>query len=78
MNRTTAQSRVTEVVQPTERRHLPRLLKGNEAAELLAISTTKLAELTKDGDVPCVRLGRAVRYDLADLSVLIESRKTRK
>ncbi len=54
------------------------LLTPLQAAEALAISSTKLAELTKEGEIPCVRIGRAVRYDRTDLSALIERSKTRK
>lgn len=43
------------------------LLRPSEAAEALAISATQLGKLTKDGTVPCVRIGRLVRYDLAAL-----------
>ena len=55
-----------------------RLLTALEAADVLAISTAKLAELTKEGEIPCVRLGRAVRYDHTDLEALIERSKARK
>ncbi len=54
------------------------LFTTSEAAEVLAISTTKLAEMTKEGEIPCVRIGRAVRYDRKDLTALIERSKTRK
>ena len=53
------------------------LVTSLDAAEMLAISTTKLAELTKAGEIPCVRIGRAVRYDRKDLNALIERSKTR-
>ena len=45
----------------------PRLLKPREAAELLAISERTLWTLTKQGVIPCVRLGRSVRYRLSEL-----------
>lgn len=46
----------------------PRLLiTPSEAAFLLSISTRKLWSLTNAGQIPCVRLGRAVRYSPADL-----------
>ena len=37
------------------------LLKAPEAARLLAIGTRKLWELTNRGEIPHVRIGRAVR-----------------
>ena len=43
------------------------LLKAPEAARRLAISVRKLWELTNRGAIRCVRIGRAVRYDPADL-----------
>jgi excisionase family DNA binding protein len=53
----------------------PLLLTAREAAAALAISERTLWQLTKDGAVRCVRLGRAVRYDRRDLIALIEQRK---
>lgn len=44
---------------------VPRLLlRPSEAAESLGISERALWTLTDDGTIPCVRLGRSVRYDL--------------
>jgi len=54
---------------------LPRLLRAKEAAELLAISERKLWELTNAGRVPCLRIGRAVRYDCQDLLAWIQRQK---
>jgi len=48
------------------------LLKPKEAAAALAISERTLWQLTKDGEVPCLRLGRAVRYDVAALQTWVE------
>ena len=44
-----------------------RLLKPREAADILAISERTLWTLTKQGVIPCVRLGRSVRYRLSEL-----------
>ena len=52
------------------------LVKAPEAARLLAISQRKLWELTNCGEVPCVRIGAAVRYSPADLAAWIESKKS--
>ena len=43
------------------------LVTVREAAKLLAISERKLWELTAGGQIPVVRIGRAVRYLPADL-----------
>ena len=54
----------------------PRLLRSDDAARALAISPRKLWALTAGGEVPCVRIGRAVRYDTADLQEWIDEHKS--
>ncbi len=56
---------------------IPRLLRVAEAARVLAISPRKLWSLTDCGEIPCVRIGRSVRYDPVDLSNWIEAKKQR-
>lgn len=51
------------------------LLKQDDAARRLAISPRKLWELTNRGEIPCVRIGRAVRYDPEDLRAWIDNAK---
>jgi len=51
------------------------LVTALEAAKALAISPRTLWSLTRSGAIPCVRIGRCVRYDLADLKTWIESQK---
>ena len=51
------------------------LLTPREAAQTLAISPRKLWEVTKTGGLPCVRIGRAVRYDITDLQSWITAQK---
>ena len=51
------------------------LLRPADAAQALAISPRKLWAMTASGEVPCVRLGRSVRYDPDDLRAWIEERK---
>src|SRR5262249_14596695 len=53
------------------------LLTALEAAQALAVSPRPLWQLTRNGEIPVVRLGRCVRYDPADLKRFIESRKGR-
>jgi Helix-turn-helix domain len=55
----------------------PLLLRPDDAAKALAISERKLRYLTAAGELPCVRLDRAVRYDVADLRCFIELKKTK-
>ena len=49
----------------------PQLVTTREAAKRLCISERKLWQLTNDGMLPVVRIGRAVRYSIADLQKLI-------
>lgn len=49
------------------------LVKPDKAAELLTISPRKLWELTNRGEVPCVRIGKSVRYLPEDLRAWIDS-----
>ncbi|MCG8407489.1 MAG: helix-turn-helix domain-containing protein [Phycisphaerales bacterium] len=53
------------------------LLRPDEAAKALAISPRKLWELTNCGEVPCIRIGRAVRYVPADLQAWIDRQAKR-
>lgn len=51
------------------------LLTPREAAEALRISQRKLWGLTASGQIPCVRIGRSVRYQPNDLRTWIDRRK---
>ena len=52
------------------------LTNAREAAAALAISQRKLWALTEPrGPIPCIRIGRAVRYDLCDLRGWIAAEK---
>jgi excisionase family DNA binding protein len=51
------------------------LLTPREAAGALSVCEKTLWSLTKRGELPAVRIGRSVRYDLADLRAFIEGRK---
>jgi excisionase family DNA binding protein len=51
------------------------LLTPKEAAESLSVCERTLYGLTKAGQLPAVRIGRAVRYDVGDLRVWIEKAK---
>ncbi len=52
------------------------LLRPREAAQALAISPRKLFDLTVKGKVRCVRIGRAVRYRIADLETALTAMST--
>jgi excisionase family DNA binding protein len=51
------------------------LLKPAEAAKLLQIGERTLWRLTDEGELQCIRIGRSVRYDPADLLVWIAAKK---
>ena len=51
------------------------LMNARDAAKALAICERTLWELTKRGDIPCIRIGRAVRYDPRDLAEWIDRQK---
>lgn len=53
------------------------LLKPREAADVLGICERSLWTLTQREELPCVRIGRSVRYDMADLVAFIESNKNK-
>jgi excisionase family DNA binding protein len=51
------------------------LLKPSDAAEALSISPRKLWAMTNSGEISCVRFGKSVRYDPADLREWIDAQK---
>ncbi len=53
----------------------PLLLTPRDAAKALAICEKSLFNLTRRGELRPVRIGRAVRYDLADLRRWIDAAK---
>ena len=56
----------------------PLLLSPRDAAKALSISEKTLFNYTKAGDIPVVRIGRAVRYSLDDLKAWIARRSEKK
>lgn len=55
------------------RRTHTRLLTANDVANRLNISEARAYELARHGIIPCVRLGRQVRFDPIKLEDWIES-----
>ena len=53
----------------------PLLIDKTAACRLLSISPRKLWSLTASGDIPKVRIGRSVRYDVRDIEAYIEQQK---
>ena len=48
---------------------------SRESAAALSVSERTLWKLTNEGDIPCVRIGRSVRYDPADIRAWIDAHK---
>ncbi len=57
------------------RQHDSLLLNARDTAKALSIGQRKLWELTNCREIPCVRIGRRVLYDPADLRAFIEKQK---
>jgi excisionase family DNA binding protein len=55
--------------------HAPLLMTAQQAADALAISPRLLWTLTHGRQIPCIRIGRSVRYDPTDLQTWIASQK---
>jgi excisionase family DNA binding protein len=54
-----------------------RLLTTDEVAAALGVSPTTAKRLTRSGELPCVRIGRLVRYRRVDLDRWIVERLER-
>ena len=57
-------------------RKRPRLVTVQDAARLLAVSVSTLYGLVWQRRIPFVKVGRALRFDLADLDQFIEANST--
>jgi excisionase family DNA binding protein len=53
------------------------LMTRQEAAESLSVSIRKLDQLIASGDLPAVRMGKAVRVRPSAIEYLIEARESR-
>lgn len=51
------------------------LLNANEAAKMLRVSPRTIWALTQDGSLACVRIGRRVLYDPADLRAFVDRQR---
>lgn len=52
-----------------------RLLTLRETARMLSISERTLRTVTRSGQLPIIRMGRAVRVDVRDIEAFIEAEK---
>lgn len=53
------------------------LLREHEVTAMLAISRSQLYALAKRGEIPCVRIGRCVRFPAAELQEWVQQRTVR-
>ena len=51
------------------------LLTAKQAAAALSISERTLWELTRSGEIPRLKIGASVRYDVRDLTAWIDKKK---
>jgi excisionase family DNA binding protein len=65
----------TEAIMANENSAL--LMTSRDAAKALAVSERTLWGLTQAGELRCVRIGRAVRYDPDDLKEWIKAKKSK-
>jgi excisionase family DNA binding protein len=54
---------------------LPELLRPEEVAKVLGCSKPFIYALAKRGELPCVVMGRAVRFDPSDVAAFIAERR---
>lgn len=52
---------------------MPKLLRVSKAADKLDLTVNRLYELTRQNIIPCVYLGRQIRWDESKLDEFIES-----
>ncbi len=51
------------------------LLTADEIARVLSVSRKTIYKLTENGTLPCIRIGRAVRFDPADVEAFLQQAK---
>lgn len=61
--------------EPAVPRHAPLLVDAREACRLLSLGRRSVWLLTNSGELPVVRVGRAVRYSVEGLRQWIEQRQ---
>jgi len=52
-----------------------RLLTARDVATLLCVPVSTVYELTRSGRLPCLRIGRAVRFSKEDLEAHLAARR---
>lgn len=54
------------------------LLSADQAGELLGVTTRTLHTLSKKGELPCIKMGRRVKYDQRDIEGYVNRCRTQK
>lgn len=52
------------------------LLTPDEVAEMLQIARKTVVVMTREGRIPCIRLGRVLRFDPAEIDRWIDSQRS--
>jgi excisionase family DNA binding protein len=56
---------------------MPRsLFTAEEVADAIAVSEAMVRQLTSNGELPCRRIGRLIRYAQSDIDYFIDGRKS--
>jgi excisionase family DNA binding protein len=70
----TSQTNPTNTGSPIPRRLDGPLLRPDQAAELLAVKTSWIYEAVRTGNLPCLRIGRHIRFTRTMLEEWLASR----
>ncbi|KAA2267198.1 helix-turn-helix domain-containing protein [Solihabitans fulvus] len=54
----------------------PQLLAALEAAECLSVSEVTVRRAIRSGELPCIRIGRAVRISVEDLRAFADAHRS--
>lgn len=52
-----------QAAKATQTIELPKLLTAGPLAKAVSVSTSRIYQLARDGLIPCIRIGRQVRFD---------------
>lgn len=53
-----------------------KLLSVQETAQMLGLSSRTLYRMVCDGELPCIKVGKSVRYDPSDVQAYIDRNRT--
>ena len=52
------------------------LLKPDEVAEMILVARKTIMVMAREGRIPCIRIGRLVRFDAAEIDRWIDSQRS--